>query len=155
MLTELCGYLKNWFEVGRYYSDFVIADNNITFADGSALPLQDGQYFRIIGSIFNDGVHCYHVTSGESPTSSEVPLKDESFDGTVCAMRVPNEIIVDIPNIMAWRAKNEAIDSPAMSPFNSESGLGYSYSKSNDGIANGANGWLSVYGKKYARYRKA
>ena len=59
-LTGLCREVKNWFERSRYQGTFHISggaiDLNELVVDGS---IQDGQYYRIIGSVFNDGVHQY------------------------------------------------------------------------------------------------
>lgn len=157
MLTTLCGYLKNWFEVKECYGNFIIADGHISFADGTELPLQEGQHFRIIDSIFNDGV--YEFTSlppegeGSSPSTA---LKDEAFKGAVWCLAIPKEVLSLAEEISAWRAKYEGIDSNAMSPYNSESFGGYSYSKSSGSDAGGGNGnsWQSVFGNRLSRYRK-
>lgn len=156
MLTELCNYLKNWFVVDMIFGDFVIANNHITYADGTELPMQEGQYFRIQGSIFNDGCHC--KTSPDNPpivTSGDV-LQNEEFNGTVWTMAVPQDVIDLMGEIEAWRAKYEGADSAALSPFNSESFGGYSYSKSGGNSADGATGtsWQSVFGNRLMRYRK-
>ena len=76
MLTELCQELKNWFDLERHFGVFTIENGELS------LPfLLDGQYYRICGSVFNDGVHKY----GDESDS----LVDESFDGAVWAMAVP------------------------------------------------------------------
>lgn len=154
MLTELCGYLKNWFVTEMLYGDFIITNGVITYADGKALPLQSGQYFRIMGSVFNNGV--YEYGEGEVENSSNPTLVDEIFNGSVWAMAVPLEVIKIAQEIEAWRAKYEGADSPMMSPFNSESFGGYSYSKSAGNTADVGNGtsWQSVFGSKLARFRK-
>jgi hypothetical protein len=146
MLTELCGYLKNWFVVDMIFGDFIIADGHITNADGIELPLQVGQHFRIIGSIFNDGVH----------KNGEATLQDESFNGTVWTMAIPKDLLEIADEITAWRAKYEGADSAALSPFTSESFGGYSYSKSGGNAADSSNGtsWQSVFGNRLNRYRK-
>ncbi len=157
MLTELCGYLKNWFEVEMLYGDFVIANNTITYADGSELPLLEGQHFRIIGSIFNDGVHLFTSdVSAEDSSAADTTLRDESFNGSVWTMAVPPDVIKLAEEIKAWRAKYESADSAALSPFNSESFGGYSYSKSSGNTADGTTGnsWQSVFGNRLIRYRK-
>ena len=81
MLTEICAELRNYFEVpdGRHFGKFEISGGSIAPLDF----LQDGQYFRIIGSVFNDGVHQY-------PASD---LTDEVFNGAVWAMAVPPAVI--------------------------------------------------------------
>ena len=159
MLTELCGYLKNWFVDEMRFGDFRIADGVITYADGTELPLQEGQYFRIVGSIFNDGVYAYtHFSTGSEggdPPSGPT-LLDEEFNGAVWSMAVPPELLKIAQEIEAWRAKYEGADSPALSPYSSESFGGYSYSKSAGNNASGATGttWQSVFGNTLIRYRK-
>lgn len=67
MLTELCQYLKNWFELDQISGKVTITDNTITVVsdgllyDGDAPTILTGQYVRIIGSVFNDGVVQYGV----------------------------------------------------------------------------------------------
>lgn len=148
MLTELCDYLKNWFEVELCDGDFIIVGGSITYADGEELPLQIGQYFYISGAIFNHGVYQYG--------SEETTLKDEAFNGTVRTMAIPPELVTLAGEIEAWRAKNESLDSPMMSPYTSESFGGYSYNKSGGNSADGTNGssWQSVFGNRLMRYRK-
>ena len=157
MLTELCGYLKNWFVVEQLYGDFKITAGTITFADGTELPLQEGQHFRIIDSIFNDGVYEFLPSaSEESAVDSSEELKDEAFNGSVWTMAIPKDLLAVAKEIDAWRKKYEGADSAALSPFNSESFGGYSYSKSSGNSADGNNGnsWQSVFGNRLIRYRK-
>ena len=153
MLTELCGYLKNWFEVERLYGKFKIISGAITYADGTELPLQNGQHFRIIDSVFNDGVYSYPPAT-EDPAS--VVLKDEEFKGSVWCLAIPKEVVTLADEIAAWQAKYMGADSAALSPFNSESFGGYSYSKSGGNTASGDSGssWQSVFGNRLTRYRK-
>ena len=56
MLEQVLMHLKNWFLVpgGIHEGTYTIEDGGIT------LPfLAKGQYFRICGSVFNDGLHQY------------------------------------------------------------------------------------------------
>lgn len=149
MLSELCRYLNNWFDEARYYGRFTIADGELTsFNDGEVL--QDGQYFRIIDSVFNDGVYQYPCTE----------LKDEVFEGSVWTMKVPQEVLQISDEIDAWEAQYMGADSPALSPYASESFGGYSYSKaaSASGIGSawqGVGGFadrLSAWRKPRCRY---
>ena len=155
MLTELCGYLKNWFVVSMHYGDFKIVEGVLSYVDGTSLPLQEGQYFRIIGSIFNDGCHQYSSLEGED-APSEHPLKNEEFNGSVWTMAVPQEVLDVAEEIKKWMAQYGGADSPALSPYSSESFGGYSYSKSAGNTASGETGttWQSVFGSRLIRYRK-
>lgn len=153
MLTELCGYLKNWFEVNKLYGDFAITDNHVTYADGTELPLQDGQYFRVIGSIFNDGVYISSfLNSGDSAESPE-NMRNEEFNGSIWLLAIPQDVIAIADEISAWRAKYEGEDSAMLSPYTSESFGGYSYSKGND--ANGSmTSWQTAFNSRLSNYRK-
>lgn len=159
MLTEICGYLKNWFVRQQCYGDFVIADGAITYADGKELPLLEGQFFCVVGSIFNDGVHRKPSVDAEAddPQTSALalPLKDESFTGVVKCMAVPQDLINVAIEITKWSEKYGGADSPAKSPFNSESFGGYSYSKNNGSGADASAGsWQGVFAGNLNRYRK-
>ena len=141
ILTEVCDYLNNYFWEKKIHGRFTISDGRISIAG-----LKENQYFRILGSTFNDGVHKY-------PASD---MTDETFEGEVWAMAVPATVIAIASDIKAWQGKYGAATSDAMSPFNSESFAGYSYSKSGSGNANsGSNStWQDVYGGRLNKYRK-
>lgn len=141
VLTEICDYLNNYFCQKKTTGRFTIQDGTIELPE-----LIEGQYYRIIGSTLNDGVHKYPTTD----------LKDETFNGGIWAMAVPETITALASEIRAWKAKYEQPLSPAMSPYNSESFAGYSYSKSGSGNPSGGsnNGWQDVYGGRLNKYRK-
>lgn len=148
MLTEICQYLRNWFdrkpdgsEYPKYYGDFTIKDGAIN------AELADGQYYRIIGSTFNDGVHLY-------PNDF---LTDESFNGAVWVMVLPPSLVLLATEINQWQKQYGGANSPALSPYQSESFGGYSYSKSSGGSSDGvgdAGTWQSVYGSRLNIWRK-
>lgn len=149
MLTLLCEYLRNWFdeECNKVIGKITIADGAISVRN-TPITMKNGQYFRIIGSVFNDGVHQY-------PDSD---MSDEEFDGAVWEMKVPQEVVDLAEDISEWVEKYGSIDSPAMSPFNSESFAGYSYSKSTgtsgpDGNES-SNSWQSVFKSRLNMWRK-
>ena len=150
MLTEICQELKNWFDRGqpKWFDDFVIANNQILI-DGEPLELKNGQYFRIVGSLFNDGVHLY---------SSEMSLKDEDFSGAVWAMAIPPDVISLAAEIDSWMQKYGGVDSANLSPYNSESFGGYSYSKSGGGASNSTSGnagtWQGAFASRLNLWRK-
>ena len=139
-LTELCGHLRNWF----LRSDADIHTGTFTVIGGSIdLPwLAYGQYFRIIGSVFNDGVWQY-------PASE---LTDEEFTGAVWALAVPPDVVSLSQEIEEYNTKYR--DSIA-SPYTSESFGGYSYTKaaaSSDGTPAGT--WQAVFRPRLNRWRK-
>lgn len=141
ILTEICEYLNNYFWEKKISGNFTISDGAI-----DAVGLKDGQYFRIIGSTFNDGVHIYPATD----------LTDEEFEGSIWAMAVPATVIAIASDIKEWQTKYGGADSDAMSPFTSESFAGYSYSKSGSGNANSGSNitWQDVFGGRLNKYRK-
>ena len=143
MLTELCQELKNWFVKEKHTGAFTITGGNIT-----ADFLKDGQYFRVLGSVFSDGVHRYQATD----------LPDETFKGEVWALAIPAPVIKLATEIAEWRAKNEAVDSANMSPFQSESFGGYSYSKSGGASTSGNAGdgatWQGTFRSRLNMWRK-
>lgn len=141
MLTELCQELRNWFVKDKYAGTFTIENGQL-----SVDFLQSGQYFRVIGSVFNDGVHQYPATD----------LTDEEFDGAVWALAIPQAVINLDTVISEWQTKYGGADSTAMSPFQSESFGGYSYSKSASYGNNSPAGvsWQSVFASQLNRWRK-
>ena len=147
MMTEICQYLHNWFEKTRIFGKFSISENNITSLDGKEIGLIEGQYFRIVGSLLNDGVHQYPPEE----------LKDESFDGAIWSMAIPPAVLSLSEEIDAWQKKHGSVDSVAMSPYNSESFGGYSYSKSSGGSSEsggGNAGWQSAFAYRLNQWRK-
>ena len=138
MLEQVLMHLKNWFLVpgGIHEGTYTIEDGGIT------LPfLENGQYFRICGSVFNDGLHQY-------PASD---LKSESFEGTVWALAVPQAVIELASEIEAWQKKN---GDASVSPYQAESFGGYSYSKATDSASGGAVTWQTAFRSRLNNYRK-
>lgn len=145
MLTELCKELNNWFDKKRIFGTFTIEDGTLV---GMSDVLQDDQYFRIVGSIFNDGVYKHPATG----------LVDEVFDGAVWTMAVPPSVVDLAGKISEWQEKYGGVDSVAMSPFQSESFGGYSYTKksgrSSDDSANIAGTWQNAFVSELNQWRK-
>ena len=138
MLEQVLMNIRNWFPVkgGIYSGTFTIEDGGIT------LPfLANGQYFRICGSVFNDGLHQY--PAGD--------LKTETFDGAVWALAVPQAVIELAAEIEAWQTKN---GDASTSPYQSESFGGYSYSKATDGASGGAVTWQTAFRSRLSAWRK-
>lgn len=147
-LTEVCAYLKNYFlkdEESKTIGTFTIVPNAAPL--DSLLP---NQYFRITGSVLNDGVW-------KNTAEDLAKLQAEEFDGQIWSMSVPRDFEKLCDDITAWREKNESADSANMSPFNSESFGGYSYSKGSNGNSgsNGANvSWQYAFSARLNTYRR-
>ena len=153
MLEELCRELNNWFDENpkdgskrHYFGEITIEDGEI---DLSGIGMKEGQYFRIVGSVFNDGVYQYPTTG----------LTDETFDGAIWAMAIPSPVIALASDINEWQLKYGGVDSAAMSPFQSESFGGYSYSKSNSNGSSGNGGggsvtWQDAFANRLNKWRK-
>lgn len=150
MLTDLCQELRNWFERGMYFDTFTIENGQITVPDGS---LQDDQYFRIVGSVFNDGVHKYEPNRVYG--QNEIPeLKDEVFKGAIWSMAVPPAVIDLSERISAWVTE---YGEKVSSPYSSESFGGYSYTKADKGQGSASSSvptWRSVFADDLNRWRK-
>ena len=135
MLNEICAEIRNYFPTEKRYGNFTIKNGSISPVDF----LQEGQYFRIVGSVFNDGVYQY-------PAKFE---KDEVFEGAVWAMAVPPTLIALSAEINAY---NETNGKP--SAFTSESyPNGYSYTRATD--ANGVPlNWQKAFASRLSKWRK-
>lgn len=127
---EMCASLRNYFALDPISGEFTIKDSDITVPG-----LVRGQYFRIDGSVFNDGVHRY----GELSMNG-----DETFTGTITPMAVPPAFEAVAAEIEEWKQKNAEVIN---SPYQSESFGGYSYTK-------GSASWQGVFAKRLNRWRK-
>ena len=143
MLSEICAYLRNYFDRNqpKFYGEIRIEDGAlVSFED----KLQNGQYFRIVNSTFNDGVYLY-------PASG---LTDETFsNGSVWAMAVPPDLLALIAEMEAWKTNNAyALNTP----YQSESKADYSYSLKSSGNSadGGAMTVINQFSGRLARWRK-
>ena len=138
MLTEICEELRNWFVVpdGVHIGTYTISGGSIAPLDF----LQEGQYFRIVGSVFNDGVYQYPATS----------LTDEVFEGAVWAMAVPPTLIA----LSAEIEEHNKSDVAKPTGFASESFGGYSYQKFTDGNGGDGSRWQNVFKDRLRKWRK-
>ena len=140
MIADVCAECRNYFV--RNSAD--IHYGHYTVENGEIQPLsfiKDGQFYRIVGSTFNDGVY---------QKGAESELHDEEFDGTVWAMYVPREFVVLCGEISKWTEEHaDALNSP----YSAESFGGYSYQR-----ATGKDGealtWQAQFNGKLNRYRR-
>lgn len=103
--------IHNWFETDRVAGQYTIVDGALS------LPFAlDGQYIRIVGSTFNDGLY-------QNPATN---LKDETFNGEVWTLAIPEAVQSIAEEVTAYRDANPA------GGYTSESFGGYSYSKATD-----------------------
>lgn len=140
MLEQVLNFIHNYFVKEVYHGQFEIKDGalNVDF-------LQQGQYCKIVGSVFNDKVYQYQ--SGN--------LTDEVFRGQVWAMAVPPTFIALVDEIGDWVEKyGDAVNTP----YQSESFGGYSYTKASgqgkDGIGKATYDWRDVFGPQLMQWRK-
>ena len=138
MLENVLSHLKNWFLIpdGVHGGTYTIENGTLNLSF-----LQDGQYYRICGSIFNDGLHQY----------GNADLQDETFTGTVWALAIPKAVIDLAEDIAEWQKKN---GEASKSPVTSESFGGYSYSKATDAATGGAVTWQAAFRVELNQWRK-
>ena len=146
MIGEICAEIKNYFtyENDKHVGDWVISNGTIS----PSLDFVTG-YIRIIGSRLNDGVY----------DTSDMTLEDEEFHGAIWIMSPPNDFLELVQEISEWQALNGTSDSVNMSPFQSESFGGYSYSKGSNNSSAGASSsivptWQSQYASRLKKYRR-
>lgn len=138
-ISEVCGLVRNYFI--RNKND--VKNGVFTIKDGMLSPssfIKNGQYFRVIGSTFNDGVW----------KMGEAMLTDEVFEGQVWAMSPPPAFLQLVDEISRWQTENAKV---LDSPYSSESFGGYSYSKS-AGSDGAAYGWQDAFASKLKIWRK-
>lgn len=135
MLDEILAEIRNYFAVKVHSGDFEVIGGKLSPLDF----LQNGQYFRIVGSVMNDGVYRYPYSG----------LTDETFSGEIWALAVPPTLIALAADIEEYEKKAKE----TVSPFTSESFGGYSYTKATD--SNGSPlSWEKVFAKRLNKWRK-
>lgn len=163
-IEALCGETHNYHETDRVIGEYTIENGNIS------LPfLVNGQFFRIHGSKFNDGVYIYSkdyiirdatwgdilndninwgsLTEEDWGNLKHAELIDESFTGAIWPMRMPRAFLKLAQEIETYNESEAA----KASPYTSESISGhYSYTKAS--VTDSA--WENVFSAKLKRWRK-
>ena len=130
MIDIICAHIHNYFDHDRRCGTFVVENGTLALKGVTA-----GEYYRIRGSRFNDGVH-RHPAEG---------LTDEVFTGEVIVMRPPSAFLRLVEEIAAWRAKYAGA---AEGPFQSESVAGvYSYTR-------GGGAWQKAFADRLDEWRR-
>lgn len=152
-ITEMCLECKNFFlrngSKDIHSGAFTISAHTIAPLDF----LIPGQYFRITGSVLNNGVYQY----SEDGMSA---LQDETFAGSIWAMYVPPAFLELCAEIDEWQSKYGDIGSMNMSPYVSQSISGvFSATKSSSGGSSGSGEssvqtWQSVYKSRLNKWRR-
>lgn len=133
-LQDILEHIHNWFVVDTIEDEFEVTGGSLS------LPLMDGQYYRVVGSVFNDGLH-KHPDYG---------MRDEVFSGHVMPMAVPTALVDLAEEVQRWRSDNYQAMS---SPYQSESFGGYSYTRATSS-SGGAYGWQDAFRSRLNAWRK-
>lgn len=142
MLEEILRTLNNWFEKDSLVGDFKVVGGALLLPDGF---LKDGQYLRVVGSTFNDGLHCWPVSD----------MVDEGFAGEVRALAIPPAVVSLSQEIEEWvRSNQKTLDAP----YASESFGGYSYSKEGVSVPQSgsyaSSGWRAHFRDQLNQWRR-
>ena len=137
-LEQVLNHIHNWF----VYDEIPV--DGCEVSDGqlpASVSIPDGAWYRIQGSLFNDGLH-------QQPAND---LNDETFDGMVTVCAVPKALLDIVEEIEDWQehyaiARGKLQDSP----YASESFGGYSYSIRSDLTPNSGSGGLSGWQAEFA-----
>lgn len=135
MLEEILQHLHNWFVVpgGVHRDTYTVEGGAIT------LPfLVPGQYFRVVGSVFNDGLYMYPA----------IELVDESFRGEIWALAIPKLLIDTSKEIEEWVKKHPD------TAYVSESFGGYSRTLSTNSGTGAPSTWRDVFRGRLNVWRK-
>lgn len=138
MLETILEHLHNWFPAkdGVKRGAFKVVSGKL-----EADFLAESQYYRITGSIFNDGLY--------QRGANDNKLTDESFIGEVWALAIPKRVLTLAEKIKVWRETNPETDKV------SESFGGYSYSKGGTGTQNtNIGGWQTAFAKELSTWKK-
>ena len=133
MFAEVLDYLHNWFVKSRIDGEFTIEANVLTPCDALV-----GQYIRIEGSIFNDGVYKYGVDSF---------VAEETFNGSVYLLAIPRDLERLVDEI------SDFVETYGSSDLQSESFGGYSYTRKSGENGN-SYGWVDEFRGRLKRWRK-
>ena len=136
MLEAILEHLHNWFPAEVRRGTFRIASGVL---EGDFIA--ENQYYRVKGSIFNDGL--YQRKEGADA------LVDEVFMGEVWALAIPKRLLTLSEKIKKWCESNPESDKT------SESFGGYSYSKGGAGTQNAeTGGWQVAFRKELNLWKK-
>ena len=138
MIESVMREVNNYFESDAYIGHFIINNDSLI----GVTDLKNGQYYRITGSMFNDGVFQFGQESG---------LINEEFDGIIYGLRVPRAFVSLVNEISAWDNKYGNL---VNSPYSSESYSNGSYSYTMSESGSNTRGWKSKFSAELNKWRK-
>lgn len=138
MLETVLNHLHNWFPVagGARAGTFIIVSGTL-----KAEFLANGQYYRIEGSVFNDGLHRY-------PCDEDGRMSDETFTGRIIPLAIPKAVIKLSEEIGKWCESNPVSDKT------SESFDGYSYTRGSGTDGSSSGGWQAAFRSRLNAWKK-
>lgn len=146
VLEQILWHIHNWFDHGTFPVEGCSTEGGSLPA---SVPIPEGAWYRIQGSLFNDGLH----------RMGEDELEGETFDGTVTVCAIPKALIDLAGEIADWIDDNAESDKAArQGPYQSESFDGYTYTKKTDSRAQngsgGLTGWQAAFASDLNPWRK-
>lgn len=137
MIESVMREVNNYFEGDVYNGHFIIENNSLV----GAVDIKDGQYYRITGSMFNDGVFKH----------GQEDLIDEEFDGTVYGLYVPRNFLSLVNRI---NELNSEFGDVMNAPYSSESYANGSYSYTMSQSGPNVDWWRTKFAAELNRWRK-
>ncbi len=148
-LYDICLELHNFWDVSRHFDTFTISDGEIDLSELVAKnEIKPGQYYRVVGSIFNDGIYQFGVDDLR---------QDETFYGGVWLLAIPHDIVLLVEKINAWKDAHSDDLAKLDGPYQSESFNGYSYSLRSalaDGSVGADDAWKKQFRSALNQWRK-
>ena len=140
-LDDYCADLKNYF-IADFDKDIHLGEYTIDNNSINVDFIETNQYFRIVGSKFNDGVY---------KLDNKLSLVDETFNGAIWTMSVPPQFLAAVSEAGAYLLAH-----PNAMALESESFGGYTYRRSMYGSTSfGGFGYLpTTIANKLNRYRR-
>lgn len=145
-LELVLSHIHNWFERGTTQVCNCTIDNG-SLPDTVSMP--DGVWYRIQGSLLNDGLHMH----------PDLALTDETFSGTISVCAIPRPLLAICDSIEAYmQAYANARQKASESVYQSESFGGYTYSIKGELAGNtasgGLTGWQAAFASELNPWRK-
>lgn len=130
--------INNWFPIAKKSGTFTVKDGSLDMT--GAPGIMNGQYFRVIGSAMNDGLHIFPDTG----------MVDETFEGEIWSLAVPKTFAKVCEDMQAWLEKHPV----TASGYTSESFGGYSYSVPTNPQTGQAASVMDVFKSSLNRWRR-